>query len=118
VLRFAAALDLVGLLLLVCGIALVLVPLTLNSAETPAPPSSTESQDGSSGQLVRALVASAARSEHFMLFVIGVVLLLVFAVWESRFASSPVIAPAFVQNKNIIINAFIGFADFVSILFL
>lgn len=49
-----------------------------------------------------------------MLFM-GVVFLVVFAVWDLRYASMPVIAPRFVKNRSVVCAAFIGFFDFVSV---
>lgn len=48
------------------------------------------------------------------MLVIGVVLLVVFAIWELHFASRPVIAPRFVRNRSVVCASLIGFFDFVS----
>jgi hypothetical protein len=45
----------------------------------------------------------------------GVVLLAVFAVWDLRYATMPVIAPRFVRNRSVVCAACIGFFDFVSV---
>jgi MFS family permease len=44
----------------------------------------------------------------------GIVLLAVFAIWDLRYASRPVIAPRFIKNRSVVCAAFIGFFDFMS----
>jgi len=51
------------------------------------------------------------------MLVVGVVLLVVFAIWDLHFASRPVIAPRFVRNRSVVCASLIGFFDFVSFLF-
>lgn len=51
------------------------------------------------------------------MLVIGVTLLALFAVWDLRYASRPVIAPRFIRNRSIVIASLIGFFDFVRLLF-
>lgn len=48
------------------------------------------------------------------MFVAGIVLLTLFAIWDLRFASRPVIAPRFIRNRSVVIAGLIGFLDFVS----
>lgn len=112
--RFATAMDLVGLLLLVCGVTLLLVPLTLNSASTPAANQDTSSSEPEQEATWALYVGHAARSRHAILFGLGMIFLALFAFWEKNYAESPVIAPAFVKNKAVIITALIGFCDFAS----
>ena len=47
------------------------------------------------------------------MLVIGCVLLCLFAVWDLRFASRPVIAPRFLRNRSVVFASLIGFFDFV-----
>lgn len=44
---------------------------------------------------------------------IGIVFLFMFAYWDLRVATRPVIAPRFLKNKSVIFAALIGFFDFV-----
>ncbi|KAG1854483.1 major facilitator superfamily domain-containing protein [Suillus subalutaceus] len=48
------------------------------------------------------------------MLVMGIVLLVLFAVWDLRYASRPVIAPRFVRNRSVVCAALIGFFDFMS----
>lgn len=48
------------------------------------------------------------------MLVVGCVLLLVFGVWDLRYASRPVIAPRFVRNRSVVFASLIGFFDFAS----
>ncbi|KAG1809750.1 major facilitator superfamily domain-containing protein [Suillus plorans] len=91
-LRSAEQLDLVGLVLLGAAVSMTLLPLTISQAV---------SGSWKNGSIIA------------MLF-IGVVLLVVFAVWDLRYASMPVIAPRFVKNRSVVCAAFIGFFDFMS----
>lgn len=47
------------------------------------------------------------------MLVIGGVLMALFALWDLRYASRPVIAPRFLRNKSVVIASLIGFFDFV-----
>jgi MFS family permease len=91
-LRSAEQLDLVGLVLLGLAVSLTLLPLTVG-----------RNVKGSwkNGSIVATLVA-------------GIVLLAVFAIWDLRYASRPVIAPRFIKNRSVVCAAFIGFFDFMS----
>ncbi|KAG2131593.1 major facilitator superfamily domain-containing protein [Suillus bovinus] len=91
-LRSAEQLDLVGLVLLGLAVSLTLLPLTI---------SRTGAGYWKNGSIIAMLV-------------MGVVLLAVFAVWDLRYASRPVIAPRFVRNRSVVCAAFIGFFDFMS----
>ncbi|KAG2353161.1 major facilitator superfamily domain-containing protein [Suillus spraguei] len=91
-LRFAEQLDLVGLVLLGFAISLTLLPLTI---------SQTAQGHWKNGSIIAMLV-------------VGVVLLAVFAVWDLRYASEPVIAARFVRNRSVVCAALIGFFDFMS----
>lgn len=51
------------------------------------------------------------------MLVVGCVLFFVFAVWDLRFASRPVIAWRFLRNRSVLFAAWIGFFDFVRPLF-
>ena len=46
---------------------------------------------------------------------VGCVLLIVFGVWDLKFASRPVIAWRFVTNRSVLLASWIGFFDFVRI---
>ncbi|KAG2338806.1 drug:h+ antiporter [Suillus weaverae] len=94
-LRSAEQLDLVGLVLLGFAVSLTLLPLTI---------SQTVKGHWKSGSIIAMLV-------------MGVVLLAVFAVWDLRYASRPVIAPRFVRNRSVVCAASIGFFDFASMSF-
>ena len=48
------------------------------------------------------------------MFVLGWVLLPVFALWDLRYAKRPVIARRFLKNRTVVCAAWIGFFDFVS----
>jgi MFS family permease len=91
-LRSAEQLDLVGLVLLGLAVSLTLLPLTVG-----------RNVKGSwkNGSIVATLIA-------------GIVLLAVFAIWDLRYASRPVIAPRFIKNRSVVCAAFIGFFDFMS----
>ncbi|EMD31052.1 hypothetical protein CERSUDRAFT_163556 [Gelatoporia subvermispora B] len=90
--RFTEQLDLVGLVLLGAAVALILLPLTL---------SQTAKGGWHNGSMIAMLV-------------IGIVLLGVFAIWDLRFASRPVIARRFLGNVSVVAASWIGFFDFVS----
>ena len=49
------------------------------------------------------------------MFVMGWILLPVFALWDLRYAKRPVIARRFLANKTVVCAAWIGFFDFVRI---
>ncbi|KAG2031329.1 hypothetical protein BDR03DRAFT_1030605, partial [Suillus americanus] len=91
-LRSAEQLDLVGLTLLGFAVALTLLPLTI-------------SKNVNGGWKNGSIIA---------MFVMGIVLLVMFAVWDLRYASRPVIAPRFVRNRSVVCAALIGFFDFMS----
>lgn len=50
------------------------------------------------------------------MLVVGCVLLLVFAVWDFRFAKRPVVALRFLRNRAVLAASWIGFFDFVCFL--
>lgn len=91
-LRSAEQLDLIGLTLLGFAVALTLLPLTI-------------SKNVNGGWKNGSIIA---------MFVVGIVLLVMFAVWDLRYASRPVIAPRFVRNRSVVCAALIGFFDFMS----
>lgn len=91
-LRSAEQLDLIGLTLLGFAVALTLLPLTI-------------SKNVNGGWKNGSIIA---------MFVMGIVLLVMFAVWDLRYASRPVIAPRFVRNRSVVCAALIGFFDFMS----
>ncbi|KAG1723279.1 major facilitator superfamily domain-containing protein [Suillus lakei] len=91
-LHSAEQLDLVGLVLLGLAVSLTLLPLTI---------SQTVKGNWKNGSIIAMLA-------------VGVVLLGVFAIWDLRFASRPVIAPRFVRNRSVVCAALIGFFDFMS----
>lgn len=91
-LRSAEQLDLVGLILLGFAVSLTLLPLTI---------SQTVNGQWKNGSIIAMLA-------------MGVVLLAVFAVWDLRYATMPVIAPRFVRNRSVVCAACIGFFDFMS----
>ncbi|KAG2753577.1 MFS general substrate transporter [Suillus brevipes Sb2] len=91
-LRSAEQLDLVGLVLLGFAVSLTLLPLTI---------SQTVNGQWKNGSIIAMLA-------------MGVVLLAVFAVWDLRYATMPVIAPRFVRNRSVVCAACIGFFDFMS----
>ncbi|KAG1768050.1 MFS general substrate transporter [Suillus placidus] len=91
-LRSAEQLDLVGLVLLGFAVSLTLLPLTIS-------------------QTVK---GHWKNSSIIAMLAMGVVLLAVFAVWDLRYASKPVIAPRFVRNRSVVCAASIGFFDFMS----
>ncbi|KAG2045784.1 hypothetical protein BDR06DRAFT_1015289 [Suillus hirtellus] len=91
-LRSAEQLNLVGLVLLGFGVSLTLLPLTI---------SQTVNGQWKNGSIIAMLA-------------MGVVLLAVFAVWDLRYATMPVIAPRFVRNRSVVCAACIGFFDFIS----
>ncbi|KAG1847454.1 major facilitator superfamily domain-containing protein [Suillus tomentosus] len=91
-LRSAEQLDLVGLVLLGAAVSLTLLPLTISQAVS----------------------GSWKNGSILAMFFMGVVFLVVFAVWDLRYASMPVIAPRFVKNRSVVCAAFIGFFDFMS----
>ncbi|KAI9572565.1 MFS general substrate transporter [Boletus coccyginus] len=90
--RTAAQLDLVGLILLGAAVSLILLPLTLSQT--------------AEDQWKNASVIS--------MLVIGVVFLFIFAYWDLRIATQPVIAPRFLKNRSVILASLIGFFDFMS----
>jgi hypothetical protein len=103
--RFAAALDLPGLILLAAGVALLLIPLTLSHASLPPP----------SDEITSALVAVPGLSaKRVSLFISGLASISAFLWWDLQHASSPVIARPFINNKTVMIAAGVGFFDFVS----
>lgn len=50
-----------------------------------------------------------------LMFVFGVALLAAFAIWDLKYASLPVITPAFVRNRSVVCASLIGCFDFVSL---
>ena len=47
------------------------------------------------------------------LFVLGWILLPVFALWDIKYAKRPVMPRRFLSNRTVVSVAFIGFFDFV-----
>ncbi|KAH8118651.1 drug:h+ antiporter [Phellopilus nigrolimitatus] len=90
--RAAGQLDLIGLVLLGAAVALILLPLTL----------AEKAKDGWKNPSMIAML------------VVGGVLLVLFAGWDLRAASRPVVAPRFVRNRSVVITSIIGFFDFMS----
>ncbi|KAG1727559.1 major facilitator superfamily domain-containing protein [Suillus paluster] len=91
-LRTAEQLDLVGLVLLGFAVSLTLLPLTI---------SQTVKGNWKNGSIIAMLA-------------VGVVILVMFTIWDLYFARVPVIAPRFVRNKSVVCAALIGFFDFMS----
>ncbi|KAI0337328.1 drug:h+ antiporter [Trametopsis cervina] len=89
---FVQALDLIGLVLLAASVALILLPLTL-------------SQTVSRGWHDPSIIA---------MLVVGLVLMFVFALWDMRFATRPILPGRFLRNRAFIAAAWIGFFDFIS----
>jgi hypothetical protein len=89
---FVQALDLIGLILLGASVALILLPLTL---------SQTVHKGWDNPSII-------------VMIVIGVVLLFVFAFWDIKFASRPIMPGRFLKNKAFIGAVWIGFFDFVA----
>ncbi|OAX34932.1 MFS general substrate transporter [Rhizopogon vinicolor AM-OR11-026] len=85
-------LDLIGLFLLGSAISLILLPLTISQ--------------NAKGQWKNASIVA--------MLVVGVGFLVLFAIWDLRFARRPVIAPRFVRNRSVVCSALIGFFDFMS----
>ena len=48
-----------------------------------------------------------------LMLAFGVALLVIFAIWDLRYASLPVITPAFVKNRSVVFASLIGCFDFV-----
>lgn len=90
--HFAEQLDLVGLVLLGVAVALILLPMTL----------AQRAKD------------SWSNPSMIAMFVLGWILLPVFALWDIKFAKRPVIARRFLSNRTVVCVAFIGFFDFLS----
>ncbi|KAI0755989.1 drug:h+ antiporter [Irpex lacteus] len=90
--NFVQNLDLVGLVLLGAAVALILLPLTL---------SQTVSKGWHSGSIIAMLV-------------VGIILLFVFAAWDIRFATRPIMPARFLKNRAFIAASWIGFFDFVA----
>ncbi|KAI1784015.1 MFS general substrate transporter [Ganoderma leucocontextum] len=89
---FAEQLDLVGLVLLGAAVALILLPMTL----------------------AQRAKGSWSNPSMIAMFVLGWILLPVFALWDIKFAKRPVIARRFLSNRTVVCVAFIGFFDFLS----
>ncbi|KAM5544508.1 hypothetical protein V8D89_002168 [Ganoderma adspersum] len=89
---FAEQLDLVGLALLGAAVALILLPMTL----------ANRAKD------------SWSNPRMIAMFVLGWILLPVFALWDIQYAKRPVIARRFLSNRTVVCVAFIGFFDFLS----
>ncbi|OJA19063.1 hypothetical protein AZE42_09040 [Rhizopogon vesiculosus] len=85
-------LDLIGLFLLGSAISLILLPLTISQ--------------GAKGQWKNGSIVA--------MLVVGVGFLVLFAIWDLRFARRPVIAPRFVRNRSVVCSSLIGFFDFMS----
>lgn len=106
--HYAEQLDLIGLVLLGGAVGLILLPLSL----------------AKKGKYTRKFVYTLSFPLHrpiwilsasiITLLVIGGVLLCLFAIWDLRYASRPVIAPRFLRNRTVVIASFIGCFDFVS----
>lgn len=90
--NFSEQLDLVGLVLVGTAVALILLPLTLT-------------QTAKGGWNNPSMIA---------MLVVGVVILCVFILWDTRFAKRPIMPPRFLKNRAFIGATWIGFFDFVS----
>ena len=107
--RVSGQLDLIGLVLLGAAVALILLPLTL--AETAKDHwKNRKRKFFFPTSWVNSTVHVASM---IAMLVIGCVLLCLFAVWDLRFASRPVIAPRFLRNRSVVFASLIGFFDFV-----
>ncbi|PIL29490.1 MFS general substrate transporter [Ganoderma sinense ZZ0214-1] len=89
---FAEQLDLVGLVLLGAAVALILLPMTL----------------------AQRAKGSWSNPSMVAMFILGWILLPVFALWDIKYAKRPVIARRFLSNRTVVCVAFIGFFDFLS----
>ncbi|KAK2751042.1 hypothetical protein FQN57_000117 [Myotisia sp. PD_48] len=86
-------LDLFGALLLVAGLSLVLIPLSLTG--------------GNNSNRWK-------EAEFIAMVVVGVVLLVAFAVWDTKFARKPFIPYRMVTNRTVIAASLASALDFMS----
>ncbi|KAL2421130.1 Siderophore iron transporter mirA [Exophiala dermatitidis] len=86
-------LDLVGAILLTAGLALTLVPLSITGSNN-----SHKWGDASTISMI----------------VIGVILLAVFFVWDTRYAQKPFVPYRMIRERTVIAACFIGLVDFVA----
>ncbi|KAG8715583.1 hypothetical protein FRC09_016490 [Ceratobasidium sp. 395] len=87
-----AEIDIFGLLILAGGVACVLLPLTL----------AAKAKGGWHNPSMIAMLA------------VGPILLILFGIYEWKFASHPIVPMKFLRNKAVVGAALIGFFDFVS----
>ncbi|KAG8752254.1 hypothetical protein FRC14_007194 [Serendipita sp. 396] len=92
ILGFAVDMDLLGLLLLGTGWALFLLALTLN----------------------RSAKGGWDNPSIIAMLVVGPVIVILFAIYEVKWAKFPVIPGHFLRNRAVFAAALIGFFDFVS----
>lgn len=85
-------LDLMGGFLLVAGLSLFLIPLSLTGSSN------------STGWGEPSFIA---------MLVLGVVVLVIFAVWEAKFAQKPFIPYYMVKNRTVAAACLLGALDFV-----
>lgn len=117
---FAEQLDLVGLVLLGVAVALILLPMTL--AQRAKDSWSNREQNylclafPEEDRLLTSLNGGRLGTASMIaMFVLGWILLPVFALWDIKFAKRPVIARRFLSNRTVVCVAFIGFFDFVRV---
>ncbi|QRV78334.1 major facilitator superfamily transporter [Ceratobasidium sp. AG-Ba] len=87
-----AEVDVLGLLILAGGVACVLLPLTL----------AAKAKGGWHNPSMIAMLT------------VGPILLILFGIYEWKFASHPIVPMKFLRNKAVVGAALIGFFDFVS----
>ncbi|KAG8793831.1 hypothetical protein FRC12_001461 [Ceratobasidium sp. 428] len=87
-----AEIDIFGLLILAGGVACVLLPLTL----------AAKAKGGWHNPSMIAMLT------------VGPILLILFGIYEWKFASHPIVPMKFLRNKAVVGAALIGFFDFVS----
>ena len=118
--NFAQNLDIIGLAILGTSVALILLPMTL--AQRAKDSWSNREQNylclalPGKGRLLTSLnYGRLGTASMIAMFVLGWILLPVFALWDIKFAKRPVIARRFLSNRTVVCVAFIGFFDFVRV---
>jgi hypothetical protein len=112
--RITGQLNIVGLVLLAVAVALILLPLTLSKKAAGGWRNGEYSKSHFFRKLLIPFDDNDIVASIIAMLVVGIVLLLVYGLWDFKYAKRPVIPMRFIKNRGVLGAALIGFFDFVS----
>lgn len=96
-------LDLGGVILLVAGLALILVPLSLTGSGN-----SGSSNAGSSN------AGQWSSAPFISMVVVGAAALVAFGIWDGRFSKMPIVPFDLIKNRTVVAASLLGMFDFLA----